>query len=227
MGQHEEQAVVSILEEHPRWIEHEARVAEANERRSKVSAAMLEEGDQYRKALVAHKASVEEAVRTGVPIPQDEPVGPSRANEHALRYVQREQEALHEEGKRLQADLLPEMEAEARERWETRKGELAEVVQLLTEAAQDLRQDAGVVAQCRTLVDNQKKAIPRPTGGERTTTRWDVADVVDVLQHGRDPFALIPLDRGGPRIMDGHGAPSSTPPRLPTSRIRPAGFVSL
>ncbi|QBF46387.1 hypothetical protein [Janibacter limosus] len=218
---------MSILEEHPRWVEHEQRVAELQARRAKVSAAAREEAEAYRAALDAHREAVEKAADQGHPIPQEAPEKPGRANTDAIRHLQREHDLLRDEEKRLKAEVLPDLEAAARGRWATRRDDVAAAVAVLAEAAQELRQDARVVAEARTLADSQKKAIPRPTAGERTVTRWGVEEVVDVLQHGRDPFALVPVERGGPRIMDGHGAPESTPPRRPSSRTRPAGFVRL
>ncbi len=219
---------MSILEEHPRWVEHQQRAVELQERRAKVSAAAREEAEAYEKALDAHREAVEKAADQGKPVPQDEPERPGHANADAARHLQRQQDMLREEAKALKAELLPDLEVAARDRWAARKDDVAAAVAVLTEAAKELRQDARVVAEARTLRDTQKDAIPRPTAGERTHTRWTAEDLIGVVDGDRDPLALMPRERGsGPRIEHGHTAPESTPPQRPTTRHRPAGFVSL
>lgn len=217
---------MSILGQHKRWIEYEARVAEAREQHAKVSETANKEAARYREALAAHRAAVEEAVNSGSPIPLDEPQ-PSRSVAHALQVVTRRQEGLYAESKKLQAELTEDIERAARERWEARRGALAEAVAVLAEGVTVTRQDAREVAACRTLRDSQKTAIPRPTAGERTQTRWDIPGLVDVLQAGGDPFALQDVARpDGPFIEDGHGEPESSPPQRPMTRTRRRGFVS-
>lgn len=219
---------MNLLQEHPRWVEHEKAVAEAKDRARKVRAQAAQEDAAYRAALDAHRVAVEEAVQAGDPIPVDE-AQRSRSFEHALQIVRHEQEALYEAGRNLQADLLPELETAARERWEARKAALAEAVAALADATSVLRSDARVLSEARALADNRKKAIPRPNAGERTKTRWDVPDLVDVLQEDRDPFALMPLTypSSGPLIEDGHGGPESSPPKTLMRRHKQAGFSVL
>lgn len=218
---------MSILEEHPRWVEHQQRAVELQERRAKVSAAARKEAEEYRAALDAHREAVEKAADQGSPVPQDEPEQPGRANADAARHLQRQQDMLRDEGQRLKAELLPDLEAAARDRWDARKDDVAAAVAVLAEAAKELRQDARVVAEARTLSDLQRDAVRRPTAGERTHTRWTGEDLIGVVEGDRDPFALMPREPGsGPRIEDGHGAPESTPQQRPATRHRPVGFVS-
>lgn len=185
-----------IWDDLPAWKEYRARLDDAEDRRREMLRQSVAAGTAHRDALARHAEAVAQAVATGGPVPDDEPA-PSESHRAAVLLADAEVAGIRNERSAVLARVADDVEAAARDRWARRRKATAEAVRALTRAVEDTNSDLRDVAEARQAADLVAGLVVHPSRSARTKTHVTVGDLVDLAEHGDDPFALRDLREFG------------------------------
>jgi chromosome segregation ATPase len=193
-----------MLTERAEVAEVDALLAELDAAEAAYMEWMRERRREYREAVEAHHAAVDEAIRTGKPPPLKKPETLSETDhaERVAAFVSRRQ-VLQDQRQRAIAVVGPAIEQEARERWEATLAKVRDLMAQLDTLAEGVAEAQRAVTECRTAQAALDLADPAK-GARRMEPLPTVtaAFLVQTVEQGGDPLTPRPDRhlglRGGP-----------------------------
>lgn len=185
----------SLLDEHPLWKEHQARVEGLNAAERSDRQHLQAEADANQEKLRVWREATREATLAGKPTPKKPEEPDLETGIIRSRTFAAEQEALRAAGNRLLAELAPEIEEQAEARWV----EVLPRAQAALAAADRSKAEVEAVLATLTLVRRAKEAqsaeVERPSEADRTKARLTLDEFGAFTNAGVSPFGPTPLPR--------------------------------
>jgi len=207
----------AALEQHPRYSQQMAAVADVEARAAKIRRQVMERHDEIDKQAAAYDLAVAKAVAEGSTVPPPPPPPPSHLGlDRALNLIGTEQAAASATTERVIQEIAGEVlerlhQAVAGEMRTVRKHAVA-----VEEARARVVDALGTAARIRRAVEAGQTEVPRPSPADRTLTSASTAELLDMSITGADPLEPTPLGLRERRILGGDidVAPDPTPDQL-------------
>lgn len=195
-----------VLAAHPRWQEHEARVADLRVRQESVRQQVLAAQAALSEQQRAYDGDLAEAVRTGGTLPDKPPPMPDTFD-RALEMLRHEDEALRAAGGALMAEIAPELEESTRDRNRVAMVQVAKTGKALEKLRNEVQCNLSFVAGVRAQVDGANPGgIVRPSRAARTRTRLTYDELLSFAEFDSDPLEPEPLPPPVGRILVDDGS---------------------
>lgn len=222
------------LEEHPKYVDRMAVVAEVQSRADLVRDQVLAHQREIDHAAREQEVAIAKAVAEGTPVPPTPPAPASNdALQAALHLVAREQQIALVQTEALVAEIAEEVEDRLRKAVTADMREVADHARAVEEARQRVEDALRAAARVRRAVEAQQSEITRPSRADRTRTFIDTSDLLDLARSGGDVLAPLPVafreqrilgvvvDERDPTSREVHDAIVATLPQEVRDRLAP------
>jgi len=194
--------VSTALEQHPRYIERMAVVAEIESRAALVRDQVLARQQAVDQAARDQEAAIADAVARGLPIPPTPPPpAPADALQSALMLVRAEESEARIATERLVAAIAGDVEAALRTEVAAEMDAVAEHAAAVEASRVRVEGALRTAARVRRAVENGSASITRPSRADRTRSHIVTADLLDMARTGADPLEPQPVGHREPRIL--------------------------
>lgn len=194
-----------VLAAHPRWQEHQAKVAGLRRREESIRKQVLAAQGEAEKKRQAHSAAFAKAVQTGGILPS-EPLPMSDGYDRALAMLRQEDESLRAEGEAVMGEIAPELEEATRDRNRVAMTQVAKEGKTLERLRDEIQQNLRFVAEVRASVDRANPGdVVRPSLAARTRTALTYDELLAFAEFDGDPLAPEPLPPSAGRVVPDDG----------------------
>ncbi|MHB8185892.1 MAG: hypothetical protein ACYDDU_07345 [Dermatophilaceae bacterium] len=211
-----------VLAAHPRWQEHEAKVAELRVREESIRKQVLAASALAEEKRQAHNVAFAKAVSTGGILPSEPPAIPA-GFDRALQMLRLEADALRSAGEVVMAEIADDLEAATRDRNRVAMAQVAKERKTLERLRDQVHENLRFVAQVRASVDRANLgAVVRPSRAARTRAGLTFDELLSFAESDSDPLEPEPIPPAvGGRVMIDDGTDES----IAVMRRHNAGFT--